>query len=205
MKKEYESNTVYPPKDKIYRWSHCCAFSDVKVVILGQDPYHGPKQAMGLCFSVPDDVLPPPSLINIYKELEMEYPPSDSDKGFVNPGTGNLESWAEQGVLLLNSTLTVRSGQAFSHVNQGWETFTDAVIKALYMKKKHLVFILWGSHAQKKARLMNITSNGHLILSSAHPSPLSSHKGFFGCGHFKKANEYLVQHGERPIDWNLKK
>jgi uracil-DNA glycosylase len=166
----------------------------VKVVILGQDPYHGPGQAHGLCFSVPQGIPKPPSLVNIFKELH-------SDLGIAIPEHGNLEKWAGQGVLLINATLTVRKGQAGSHQNQGWESFTNRVIEVVSQEKSGVVFLLWGRFAQAKESL--IDGNKHLILKAAHPSPLSAYNGFFGCRHFSRANEYLLQHGKSEIDWSL--
>ena len=170
-------------------------FDKVKVVILGQDPYHGPGQAHGLCFSVPNGVKPPPSLMNIFKELK-------SDIGFAIPANGNLESWANQGVFLLNATLTVRATQAGSHQKQGWEIFTDNVISTLSQNREKLVFILWGRFAHDKEKL--IDESKHLILKAAHPSPLSAYSGFWGCKHFSKINEYLKENGITEIDWQIK-
>lgn len=192
VRKEYSEQTVYPPGRLIFNAFDLCPFDHVKVVIIGQDPYHGPRQAHGLCFSVNDGVPPPPSLVNIFKEIQ-------SDLGQPVPASGNLTRWAEQGVLLLNATLTVRAGQAGSHQRQGWEQFTDAVIRLLATERQHLVFILWGAYAQKKGAFIDPTR--HLILSSAHPSPLSAWNGFFGNRHFSLANEYLVQNGREPIRW----
>lgn len=185
---------IYPPGSRIFAAFDATPFDKVKVVILGQDPYHGPGQAHGLCFSVPAGVQKPPSLVNIFQEL-------NSDMGIPIPNHGNLESWAGQGVLLLNATLTVRANQAGSHQKKGWENFTDEVIRILSRRKDALVFILWGSYAQAKAEL--IDSSKHLILKSAHPSPLSSYRGFFGCRHFSKTNEWLLQKGMTAIDWKL--
>eukprot|EP00123_Amoebidium_parasiticum_P019970 comp39527_c0_seq1/m.47388 comp39527_c0_seq1/g.47388 ORF comp39527_c0_seq1/g.47388 comp39527_c0_seq1/m.47388 type:complete len:354 (-) comp39527_c0_seq1:27-1088(-) len=184
---------VYPPEDKIYEWSRLCSFDDVKVVIIGQDPYHGPGQAHGLCFSVLPGVRIPPSLLNMYKELTEDIP------GFKNPGHGHLIGWAKQGVLLLNACLTVRKGEANSHSNKGWEQFTDAVIEALNKKHSGLVFILWGSYAQKKGS--KIDKKKHLVIQGVHPSPLSAMRGFFGSKHFSKTNEYLKSTGKTPINW----
>ena len=192
VRREYSEQTVYPPGRLIFNAFDLCPFDRVKVVIIGQDPYHGPRQAHGLCFSVNDGVPPPPSLVNIFKEIQ-------SDLGQPVPASGNLTRWAEQGVLLLNATLTVRAGQAGSHQRQGWEQFTDAVIRLLAAERQHLVFILWGAYAQKKGAFIDPTR--HLILSSAHPSPLSAWNGFFGNRHFSLANEYLVQNGREPIRW----
>ncbi len=192
VKHEYATGVVYPPGNKIFNAFNLCPFDKVKVVLLGQDPYHEPGQAHGLCFSVNDGVPFPKSLINIFKEIK-------DDVGVDVPVSGNLTRWAEQGVLLINSTLTVRRGSAGSHQGQGWEEFTDAVIRVLNEKRDGLVFILWGSYAQKKASF--IDQGRHCVLKSAHPSPLSAYRGFFGCRHFSKTNEYLVNKGESPINW----
>lgn len=192
VKSEYKNSTIYPPGKLIFNAFNLCPFDKVKVVILGQDPYHEPGQAHGLCFSVMDNVPFPPSLQNIFTEIA-----NDLHKPV--PASGNLTRWAEQGVLLLNATLTVRAHLAGSHQNKGWETFTDDVIKLLSDRKEHLVFILWGGYAKRKAAL--IDSSRHLVLTSAHPSPLSAYRGFFGNGHFSKTNEYLAAHGMTPIDW----
>ena len=192
VRDEYERYTVYPPGKLIFNAFNSCAFDKVKVVIIGQDPYHEPGQAHGLCFSVNDGVPFPPSLQNIFKEIA-------SDLGTPAPTSGNLTRWTEQGVLLMNATLTVRAHQAGSHQNKGWETFTDAAIRHLAEEREHLVFILWGSYAQKKGAM--IDRNKHLVLSSAHPSPLSAYRGFFGNGHFSKTNKYLLEHGIEPINW----
>lgn len=189
---EYATHTVYPPGKQMFAAFDVCPFDAVKVVILGQDPYHEPGQAHGLCFSVNDGVPFPPSLQNIFKEIE-------NDLGKPIPATGNLLRWARQGVLLLNATLTVRAHQAGSHQNRGWEEFTDAVIHHLAEEREHIVFILWGAYAQRKGAFIDRTR--HLVLQSPHPSPLSAHRGFFGNHHFSKANEYLVAHGIEPIDW----
>lgn len=192
VRNEYMTKRVFPlPKD-IFKAFDLCPFERVKVVILGQDPYHGPGQAHGLCFSVNPAVPIPPSLVNIYKEIL-------SDTGAPIPANGHLERWAGQGVLLLNSTLTVVAHLAGSHQKKGWETFTDAVIRLISDKKEHVVFLLWGAFAQSKADL--IDSSKHLILRAPHPSPLSAHRGFFGCKHFSKTNEYLSSLGVKPIDW----
>ena len=183
---------VYPPADDIYNALHLTPLKDVKVLILGQDPYHNVGQAHGLCFSVKPDVDIPPSLENIYKELQ-------EDLGCYIPDNGYLVKWAEQGVLMLNTVLTVRAHQAGSHQRRGWEEFTDAAIRVLAEQKEHLVFILWGSYAQKKGAF--IDRNKHLVLTSVHPSPLSAYNGFFGNKHFSRTNEYLVAHGETPINW----
>ncbi|TVQ12186.1 MAG: uracil-DNA glycosylase [Bacteroidetes bacterium] len=192
--KERANNVVYPPGPQIFAAFNHTPFKEAKVVILGQDPYHGPGQAHGLCFSVPAGIAPPPSLINIFKELK-------SDLGIPFPGHGNLEKWAKQGILLLNATLTVRANNAGSHQKKGWETFTDRAIELLSQKRKNLVFILWGNYAIKKTAL--IDASKHLVLTSVHPSPLSASRGFFGCRHFSKTNEYLSQNSKKPIDWNL--
>lgn len=192
VKSEYQSHVVYPPGKEIFRAFEECDFSNVKVVILGQDPYHGPGQANGLCFSVHDGVRVPPSLVNIFKEIK-------ADLGKPIPTSGELERWAEQGVLLLNATLTVRAGSPGSHQNKGWETFTDAVIKKISDEKQHVVFLLWGAYAQKKGEI--IDRNKHLVLMSAHPSPFSADRGFFGCKHFSKANAYLKSKGLKEIEW----
>lgn len=189
---EYARGAVYPPGRLIFNAFDLCPFNQVKVVIIGQDPYHGPGQAHGLCFSVNDGVAFPPSLVNIFKEIE-------SDLGVPVPSSGNLTRWAEQGVLLLNATLTVRAHQAGSHQRQGWEEFTDAAIRALATRRDNLVFILWGAYAQKKGAFIDRTR--HLVLSSAHPSPLSAWHGFFGNKHFSRTNEYLLAHGLEPIAW----
>ena len=193
VRKAYQASTVYPPGSKIFEAFNRTPFDKVKVVILGQDPYHGPNQAHGLCFSVQDGIQPPPSLINLSTELQKEYGVA------VNMTNGNLTRWADQGVLLLNATLTVEAGKAGSHQGKGWETFTDAAIKALSDRREGLVFMLWGSYAQQKGRV--IDRSKHLVLESSHPSPLSVYRGFDGCGHFKKANQYLQSHGQEPIDW----
>jgi len=190
-KKHY---SVYPPGSQIFSAFNLTPFHDVKVVLLGQDPYHGPGQAHGLCFSVPVGITKPPSLINILKEL-------NDDLGIPIPSHGNLEKWAKQGVLLLNATLTVRANQAGSHQRQGWENFTDAAIMALSEKRTGLVFILWGAYAQAKAQI--IDKSKHHVLMGPHPSPLSAHRGFFGCKHFSKTNQLLTTMGKEPIDWGL--
>lgn len=192
VKSEYQQTTIYPPPTQIFRAFDLCPVDQVKVVILGQDPYHGPNQAHGLCFSVQDTIPPPPSLVNIYKEL-------NTDVGKPIPQSGNLTSWAKQGVLLLNATLTVRARQAGSHQRVGWEKFTDATIKYLSENREDLVFLLWGKYAQDKGQVIN--PKKHLILEAAHPSPLSAHNGFFGCRHFSKANIYLMLNGHNPIKW----
>ena len=192
VKQEYASNTIFPPAGQIFNAFNTCPFNNVKVVILGQDPYHGPAQAHGLCFSVNDGIQFPPSLQNIFKEIT-------SDLGIPAPKTGNLTRWAEQGVLLLNATLTVRASQAGSHQGKGWEEFTDAVIKTISEKAENVVFILWGSYAIKKKSLINASK--HCILTAPHPSPLSSYRGFFGCKHFSQTNTYLTSKGKQPIEW----
>lgn len=192
VREEYMHYTCYPPGNMIFNAFNLCPFDQVKVVIIGQDPYHEPGQAHGLCFSVNDGIQFPPSLINIFKEIQNDF-------GKPAPLSGNLTRWAEQGVLLLNATLTVRAHQAGSHQRRGWEEFTDAAIKALANDREHLVFILWGSYAQGKAAY--IDPSKHLVLKSAHPSPLSAYRGFFGNKHFSRANDYLVQNGETPIKW----
>ncbi len=186
---------VYPPKERVFEAFKATPFDQVKVVILGQDPYHGPGQAHGLCFSVLPGIKPPPSLANMYKELAQEF----SD--FKIPNHGYLGAWAEQGVLLLNTVLTVEQGQAHSHKELGWEHFTDVVIEQLNEHGEGIVFLLWGSHAQKKGKA--IDQHRHHVLCAPHPSPLSAHRGFFGCGHFAKANQLLVADGKSPIDWRL--
>jgi len=192
VREEYMHNTCYPPGKMIFNAFNLCPFDKVKVVIIGQDPYHEPGQAQGLCFSVNDGIRFPPSLVNIFKEIQNDF-------GTPAPLSGNLSRWAEQGVLLLNATLTVRAHQAGSHQRRGWEEFTDAAIKALAKDREHLVFILWGSYAQGKAAY--IDPSRHLVLKSAHPSPLSAYRGFFGNKHFSRANDYLIQNGEEPIKW----
>jgi len=194
---EYESahnKTIYPPKDQIFNAFDLSSFENTKVIILGQDPYHNEGQAHGLSFSVPKGVSIPPSLRNIYQELlsDLDITPSQS---------GNLTHWASQGVLLLNSVLTVEKNSPGSHAKSGWVDFTDTVIDILNDKKQNLVFLLWGAYAQKKAEL--IDQNKHLVLTAAHPSPFSAHKGFFGCKHFSQTNDYLKMHNQQPIDWTL--
>ena len=193
VKSAYASGVVYPPGRHIFEAFNRTPFDKVKVVILGQDPYHEPGQAHGLCFSVPKETPIPPSLQNIYKELESEY-----GTGFLNRG-GDLSHWADQGVLLLNATLTVAAGNAGSHQGKGWEMFTDAVVERLASHRENLVFLLWGSYARRKGAI--IDRRRHLVLECAHPSPLSAYRGFFGCGHFRKANEYLQSNGKSAIDW----
>lgn len=192
VRSEYQQHTVYPPGKLIFNAFNQCPFEQVKVVLIGQDPYHEPCQAHGLCFSVNDGVAFPPSLLNIFKEVQ-------TDTGQPIPTSGNLTRWAQQGVLLLNATLTVREHAAGSHQRQGWETFTDAVISLLSQKQSHLVFILWGSYAISKSALIDRAK--HLVLQSAHPSPLSAYRGFFGNHHFSLANKYLQQNGKTPIVW----
>ncbi len=191
---EYETEICFPHKKNIFSALELCSFSDTKVVILGQDPYHGDGQAQGLSFSVPDGVKFPPSLRNIFKELS-------SDLGIQVPFQGNLTPWAQQGVLLLNATLTVRKSTPGSHQNRGWEIFTDNIIQSISDKKEEVVFILWGKFAEQKSDL--IDSKKHLIISSAHPSPFSAHRGFFGSKPFSKTNEYLRKKGKKEVDWNL--
>ena len=193
---EYRDGTVYPPAADIYNALRLTDYDDVRVVILGQDPYHGEGQAHGLCFSVKKGVEPPPSLKNIYKELS-------SDIGFIPPNHGELVEWAKQGVLMLNTVLTVREGQANSHKGMGWEQFTDRVISELDKKQTPVVFLLWGANARKKADI--IKNPIHKKLVSVHPSPLSAYGGFFGCRHFSTANQILTEEGLAPIDWNLSK
>ena len=193
VRQEYSQYTCYPPGRLIFNAFNLCPFEKVKVVIIGQDPYHEPGQAMGLSFSVPEQVMMPPSLINIFKEIQ-------NDLGKPMPASGDLTRWAQQGVLLLNATLTVRAHMAASHQRKGWEEFTDAAIKVLNQEREHLVFILWGGYARSKAYL--IDRSRHLILQSVHPSPLSANRGgWFGNHHFSQANAYLTQHGLEPIDW----
>ena len=194
LKYEYSHYTVYPDMYDLYNCFRFTPYSDVRVVLLGQDPYHNEGQAHGLCFSVKDGVQKPPSLENMLKELK-------ADLGFDAPKSGNLTKWAKEGVLLLNTALSVRAHQANSHANCGWSWFTDSVISLLSEQKQHLVFILWGGNARKKAPL--IDKSKHLILECAHPSPLSAYNGFFGCRHYSKTNDYLIKTGQKPIDWNL--
>lgn len=192
VRTEYRNGPCYPPGRQIFSAFDLCPFDRVKVVIIGQDPYHEPGQAEGLCFSVADGVQHPPSLQNIFKEIQ-------DDLGHPIPASGSLRRWAEQGVLLLNATLTVRAHRAGSHQGQGWEEFTDAAIRCLANEREHLVFILWGSYAQRKGAV--IDRERHLVLTSPHPSPLSAHRGFFGNHHFSRANDYLQRHGTAPIEW----
>ncbi|AWP07077.1 putative uracil-DNA glycosylase-like [Scophthalmus maximus] len=193
VSEERQRHTVFPPAEQVFTWTQMCDVRDVKVVILGQDPYHGPNQAHGLCFSVKRPVPPPPSLGNMYKELVSDI------EGFQHPGHGDLTGWAQQGVLLLNAVLTVREHQANSHKDRGWETFTDAVVQWLSDNLEGVVFMLWGSYAHKKGAAIN--RKRHHVLQTVHPSPLSAHRGFFGCRHFSKANELLKESGKSPIDW----
>jgi len=191
---ERSNHTIYPPGNLIFNSFHHTPFHRVKAVILGQDPYHGKGQAHGLCFSVPPGIPQPPSLVNIFKELQ-------ADLDIPIPAHGSLESWADQGVLLLNATLTVRAGQAGSHQNRGWETFTNKVIETISEHKRHIVFLLWGRFAQAKESLVD--TQKHLVLKAAHPSPFSAYNGFFGCRHFSKTNNYLEQHDIPGIDWSI--
>ena len=194
VRTEYQTQKVFPPAGEMFNAFHFTPLEQVRVVILGQDPYHGDGQANGLCFSVKPGIQIPPSLINIFKELQ-------EDCGCYMPDNGNLEKWAKQGVLLLNTVLTVRAHQAFSHRGIGWEQFTDAVIRILDEQERPMVFMLWGRPAREKARML--TNPQHLVLQAAHPSPLSASNGFFGCRHFSKANDFLAGHGEQPIDWQI--
>jgi uracil-DNA glycosylase len=194
VRQERSEHTVYPPHDEVYAAIHLTSYANTRVMILGQDPYHGPRQAHGLCFSVRRGVAVPPSLQNVYRELQ-------TDLGIAPPRHGNLEHWATQGVLLLNTTLTVRAGQAASHQGKGWETFTDQVIRVVNDKVDPVVFLLWGSHARKKAAL--IDRDRHVVIESAHPSPLSAHNGFLGSRPFSRANEALIARNRQPIDWRL--
>lgn len=187
--------TIYPPGGQIFNAFNLTHFDNVKVVILGQDPYHGAGQAHGLCFSVAPGIKPPPSLVNIFKEMH-------TDLGLPIPNHGTLTKWAEQGVLMLNASLTVRAGEPMSHAKIGWAQFTNAVIRKISDEKQHVVFLLWGKFAQEKQELIDVTRH-HLILKAAHPSPFSADSGFFGCKHFSKTNQFLVQNGIDPIDWAL--
>jgi len=191
---ERKHHRVYPPHDEVFAALHLTPYAAVKVLVLGQDPYHGPGQAHGLCFSVRPGVQPPPSLVNIFTELE-------SDLGLPRPDHGSLTSWAEQGVLLLNATLTVRAGQAASHQNRGWEVFTDEVMRVVAAKDELVAFVLWGAAARKKKSL--IDQNRHFIVESPHPSPLSAHRGFFGSRPFSRINDALIAAGREPVDWSL--
>jgi uracil-DNA glycosylase len=193
VREEYRTNSIFPPASLIFNAFNLCPFHNLKAVIIGQDPYHGPGQAHGLCFSVREGVVFPPSLINIFKEIEL-------DLGFKQPLSGNLERWAKQGVLLLNATLTVRAHLAGSHQRKGWEQFTDGVISAINDERQNIVFFLWGAYAQKKGETIDRTR--HLVLESVHPSPLSASRGFFGNKHFSKCNDYLKNNGKPPIDWH---
>ena len=192
VRQEYRQYRIYPPARLIFNAFDSCPFDQVKVVIIGQDPYHGAGQAHGLCFSVQDGISLQPSLVNIFKELQ-------ADLGKPMPASGNLERWAQQGVLLLNATLTVRAASPGSHQGKGWEEFTDAVIRVLNEQKEHLVFILWGAYAQRKGQI--IDRQRHHVIESAHPSPFAAHRGFFGSRPFSRANEYLLSVGQKPIDW----
>lgn len=192
VRNEYKTKKVFPPGKLIFNAFDQCPFDEVKVVIIGQDPYHNDGQAHGLCFSVNDGIEFPPSLINIFKEIER-------DLSIAFPESGNLMRWAKQGVLLLNATLTVEAHKAGSHQGKGWETFTDAVIARLATQKEHLVFMLWGNYAQQKGAIVD--PNRHLVLKSVHPSPLSAYRGFIGCGHFSAANAYLLKMGKKEINW----
>lgn len=188
-----DGKIIYPPGDRIFAAFKAAPFDRVKVVIVGQDPYHGPGQAHGLCFSVPAGVVPPPSLVNIFKELKQ-------DLGMAVPKHGCLQGWAEQGVLLINSVLTVEQGRAGSHQGKGWERFTDRVIERLNSGRENIVFMLWGAYAQRKGAMIDRAR--HCVLEAPHPSPLSAHRGFLGCRHFSRANDYLHQHGIKPVDWS---
>ena len=192
VKGEYQKHTIYPPGNLIFNAFNHCPYDTLKVVIIGQDPYHGPGQAHGLCFSVKEGITFPPSLKNIFKEIQ-------NDIGVDMPKSGNLERWADQGVLLLNATLTVKAHQAGSHQNKGWEKFTDSVIEIIANKKSNVVFILWGAYAQRKAAIVN--REKHLVLESVHPSPLSASRGFFDNNHFSKCNSFLEKHGLTPVQW----
>lgn len=192
VRREYQTHTCFPPGNLIFNAFDSCPFERVRVVIIGQDPYHDVGQAHGLCFSVNDGVAIPPSLENIYKELNR-------DLGKPIPTSGNLQHWANQGVLLLNATLTVQAHRAGSHQNKGWEELTDAAIMALNQQRQHIVYMLWGSYAQRKGQFIDRRKN--LVLTAPHPSPLSAYRGFIGCGHFSAANEYLIKHGLEPIQW----
>ena len=194
LERKKSGAVIYPLGEQYFSAFNTTSFNQVKVVILGQDPYHGPGQAHGLCFSVLPNVPPPPSLINIFKEIQ-------SDLGIASPNHGCLIPWAEQGVFLLNAVLTVEKGRAGAHQGKGWELFTDYAIQQLSEKRERLVFLLWGSYAQKKGQ--HIDSKKHLVLKCAHPSPLSAHRGFLGCQHFSQTNTYLQAHGQQPVDWQL--
>ena len=192
VREQYKTRRCFPPAGLIFNAFDSCPFDKVRVVIIGQDPYHEEGQAMGLCFSVPEGVTIPPSLVNIYKEIHR-------DLGVAIPQSGNLQHWAKQGVLLLNATLTVEAHCAGSHQGKGWEELTDAAIHALNQECEHIVFMLWGAYAQRKGKF--IDKRKHLVLQTSHPSPLSVYRGFDGCGHFSSANKYLIQHGQEPIKW----
>ena len=192
VREQYKTRRCFPPAGRIFNAFDSCAFERVRVVIIGQDPYHEEGQAMGLCFSVPEGVTIPPSLVNIYKEIHR-------DLGLAIPQSGNLQHWAKQGVLLLNATLTVEAHCAGSHQGKGWEELTDAAIHALNQEREHIVFMLWGAYAQRKGKF--IDKRKHLVLQTSHPSPLSVYRGFDGCGHFSTANKYLIQYGQEPIKW----
>ena len=192
VREQYKTRRCFPPAGLIFNAFDSCPFDKVRVVIIGQDPYHEEGQAMGLCFSVPEGVTIPPSLVNIYKEIHR-------DLGVAIPQSGNLQHWAKQGVLLLNATLTVEAHCAGSHQGKGWEELTDAAIHALNQGREHIVFMLWGAYAQRKGKF--IDKRKHLVLQTSHPSPLSVYRGFDGCGHFSSANKYLIQHGQEPIQW----
>lgn len=194
LKSEYANKTIFPKPTDIFAAFNMTPFDKIKVVIIGQDPYHGPNQAHGLCFSVQPEIKIPPSLKNIYKELE-------SDLGIVMPNHGHLTSWAEQGVLMLNALLTVENGKPMAHKNLGWEQFTDHVIDLINEKKENVVFMLWGAPAHKKAK--NVDTTKHYVLKTVHPSPLSSYRGYFGCKHFSMCNEFLKAKGLAPIDWSV--
>lgn len=202
VKSEYKNEVVYPPPKYIFRAFDLCPFEKVKVVILGQDPYHGARQANGLCFAVSENIALPPSLQNIFKEIESDFGKRAKSGEVLKPAdrSGDLSRWAEQGVLLLNATLTVRARMAGSHQGHGWELFTDAAVRALSGEREHLVFMLWGNYA--KAKGAHIDRTKHLVLEAAHPSPFSAMSGFFGCKHFSKANDYLAAHDETPINFN---
>lgn len=191
---EYETKDIYPPKDKVFSAFENCDYKDVKVVILGQDPYHEPNQAHGMCFSVNPGIKIPPSLVNMYKELH-------EDCGCYIPNNGYLMPWSKQGVFLLNTVMTVERGKANSHAKKGWETFTDHTIQKINEKDESVVFLLWGNNARSKADM--IDKNKHLVLECAHPSPLSAYHGFFGCKHFSKTNQFLKEHGKEPINWQI--
>ena len=194
LERKQKGAVIYPPGPEIFNALDSTPLSRVRVVILGQDPYHGPGQAHGLCFSVREGVAPPPSLVNIFRELE-------NDLGLPVPRHGHLQRWAEQGVLLLNAVLTVERGQAGAHQGRGWERFTDAVVAAVNQRCEHVVFLLWGAQAQRKGASIDTTR--HCVLKAPHPSPLSAHRGFLGCGHFSKANRWLADQGIEPVDWSL--